>query len=127
MEQKKYHLGTIVAVLLAKPHQGENRLQWVETKLVDGTSLWLSQEEVFKIKRGEQLPANPFDLYLKVLSDQEFKRDHECRVGPFHSLGAAQEAAERIWSGLLEGKVHRSQFRGSDFVAVTSRALFPNL
>jgi hypothetical protein len=41
MEPKKYHLDTIVAVVLAKPRQGEKRLQWTETKLVAGTDLKL--------------------------------------------------------------------------------------
>jgi hypothetical protein len=128
MEPKRYHLDTIVAVTLAKLRKGEKRLEWRETKLVDGQSVWFSQEDVFKIHRSEESPDNPFNLYVTVLGDQEAaKADHQCRIGPFHSLGAAQEAAERIFSGLMEGKVHRSQFRGAGFVAVASRVVFPNL
>jgi hypothetical protein len=88
MEPKKYHLDTIVAVVLAKPRQAEKRLQWTETKLVDGQSAWFSQEDVFNIERSEQFPDNPFNLCVKVLSDQEVRSDHQCKIGTFSLFGS---------------------------------------
>jgi outer membrane lipoprotein-sorting protein len=113
--------------MLSTPREGEKRLQWEETTIVDGQSVWFSQEEVFKIALSEEFENYPIVLYVRVLRDQELPDDHECGIGPFHSLEAAQEAAERIWAGFLKGQVHRSQFRGSDYVAVASRVMFPNL
>jgi hypothetical protein len=120
MESKQYSLSTIVAVVLSKPREGEKLLKWTEVNLVGGeASVWFSDDEMFRIVRTED--AYPFRLEVKVLGDKY------CGVGPFHSFAAATEAAERIWAGLLEGKIHYTQISGSGFVAVVSRVLFPNL
>jgi hypothetical protein len=120
MESKRYHLDTIVAVALSKPREGEKLLKWTEVNLVGGeASVWFSDDEMFRIARTED-PC-PFRLDVKVLGDKH------CGVGPFHSFAAAAEAAERIWAGLLKGKIHYTQLSASGFVAVASRVVFPNL
>jgi hypothetical protein len=113
-------LECFLAVTLSIPREGEKRLKWTEVKLVGGeASVWFSDDEMSRIGRTED-PC-PFRLDVKVLGDKH------CGVGPFHSFAAAAEAAERIWAGLLKGKIHYTQLRASGFVAVASRVVFPNL
>jgi hypothetical protein len=120
MESKQYHLDTVVVVALSMPRDGEKRLKWTEAKFVGGTaSVWFSDDEMFRIGRTED--PSPYRLDVKVLGDKH------CGVGPFHSFAAAAEAAERIWSWLLKGKIHYTQLSAPGFVAVASRVVFPNL
>ena len=104
------------------PRKGEKLLKWTEVKPVDGkANVWFSGDDMFRIGPTED-PSYPFRLHLKVL------RDKHCGVGPFHSLAAAEEAAERIWAGLLKGKIHYTQLTPPPgYVAVASRVVFPDL
>jgi hypothetical protein len=115
---KRYGLDTITGVALAAPPKGHFRFTW--TVVVSGTQkrTWYSDEEVFRIEEDVEFPLR---LTMKVMDNKE------CYLGPFHSLAAAQEAANRIWNHMLAKGIHHSQIVGGGTVGVVSRVLFPNL
>jgi len=81
------------------PRQGEKKLIWTPLAVSDADpKIWYSAEEIFRIDRKEDGSDCPFSLNVKVLDG------NYCGVGPFHSLAAAQEAAERIWGRPETGK-----------------------
>jgi hypothetical protein len=117
-----YHLETIAVVAMSTPREGEPQLTWTESKIVDGDwAFWFSEEETFQIEKKPEEPKCPFELKVQAM-DGKF-----CRVGPFHSLAAAKEAAERLNAHFREGKIHHSQLIGGGFLAVASRVVFPDL
>ena len=121
-ESRSFHLDTIIAFVISVPRKGEDKLKWRETKSVDQQTIhWFSEEDVFQIKKQASSGEYPFTLFVKVMGGER------CSVGPFHSVGSAKEAAERIQAGLDQGKVHYSQIRGSGHVAVASRVVFGDL
>ncbi len=107
---------------LAKPVEGSTRFNWTESKSLDGMkSFWYSDEEVFQIEEDLERPQNSFRLTMRVMDGKS------CSAGPFHSLAAAQEAANRIWNFMLQSHIHHSQVIGGGFLGVASRQVFPNL
>jgi hypothetical protein len=105
-----------VAVALSTPRVGEKLLTWTEVK----PDVWFCDDDIFQIGRTENADY-PFRLEVKTLGDKY------CGIGPFHTFAAAMEAAERIWAGLLNGKIHYSQIGAFGYVAVASKVVFPNL
>jgi hypothetical protein len=119
---KQYHLETIGAMALAKPAENSAGFIWTESKSEDGKKrFWYSEDEVFHIEDDPAQPENPFVLVIHIMGDKS------CSAGPFHSLAAAQEAANRIWNYMRQGKIHHSQLSGGGHFWVISRQLFPNL
>jgi hypothetical protein len=117
-----YHLETIAMGAMSTRREGEPQLAWTESKTVDGGwAFWFSEEDTFQIEKKPEEPKYPFELKVQIMGGKF------CRVGPFHSLAAAKEAAERMNARFRESKIHHSQLIGGGFFAVASRVVFPDL
>jgi hypothetical protein len=84
-----------------------------------GKPIWHAEEGVFKIEENPTKQACPYTLTMTVRDGKT------CSAGPFHSVAAAKEAADRIWNFMLKSQIHHSQVIGGGYVGVVSRADVP--
>jgi hypothetical protein len=122
-EESQYDFETLGALALAKPAAESTKFNWKESPALDGTKkIWSCEEGVFQIeeelKEGIQYP---FRLIMQVMDGKS------CSAGPFHSLAAAQEAANRIWNFMLQSHIQPTQVIGDGYAPVISHVVFPDL
>jgi hypothetical protein len=96
------------------------RFTWTEPQ-PEGKLVWHANEGVFKIEKDPQKAQCPFTLTMTVMDGKT------CSAGPFHSVEAAKEAANRIWNFMLQSQIHHSQVIGGGYLGVVSRVVFPDL
>jgi hypothetical protein len=120
LKDKKFHLEIFAAMAMGQPvPQDGFRLTWNDPH-PDGAQIWHA-EGVFKIERH---PTKQDYLYTLTMTVRDGKT---CSAGPFHSVAAAKEAADRIWNFMLQSQIHHSQVIGGGHVGVASRVVFPAL
>jgi hypothetical protein len=121
LKDAKFHLEIFVAIAIGQPVKADGfRFTWTDPQ-PEGKAIWRANEGVFKVERDPQKAQNPFTLTMTVRDGKT------CSAGPFHSVAAAKEAADRIWNYMLQAQIHHSQVIGGGFLGVVSRVLFPSL
>jgi hypothetical protein len=121
LKDAKFHLEIFAAMAMSQPvPQNGFRFTW-NNPHPGGAQIWHAEEGVFKIEKDPTKQNNPYTLTMTV------KDGKTCSAGPFHSVDAAKEAADRIWNFMLQSQIHHSQVIGGGYLAVVSRVIFPNL
>jgi hypothetical protein len=121
LKDAKFHLEIFAAMAMGQrvPKDGF-RFTWSEPH-PDGKAVWHAEGDVFKIEKDPTKQEYPYTLTMTVRDGKT------CSAGPFHSVEAAKEAADRIWNFMLQSQIHHSQVIGGGYVGVVSRAVFPDL
>jgi hypothetical protein len=121
LKDAKFHLETFAAMAMGQPVPPDGfRFTW-NNPHPGGKSIWHAEGGVFKIEKDPQKAQCPFTLTMTVMDEKT------CGAGPFHSVEAAEEAANRIWNFMLQSQIHHSQVIGGGYLGVVSRVVFPNL
>jgi len=120
-KSQKFHLEIFAAMAVGQPvPEGGFRFTWHEPH-PDGKAVWHAEGGVFKIQKDPTKENYPYTLTMTVMERKT------CSAGPFHSVAAAKEAADRIWNFMLQSQIHHSQVIGGGYLGVVSRVVFPDL
>jgi len=121
LKDAKFHLEIFAAMAMGQPVPPNGfRFTWNNPHPGD-KSIWHAEGGVFKIEKNPTKQDYPYTLTMTVMDGKT------CGAGPFHSVEAAKEAANRIWNFMLQSQIHHSQVIGGGYVGVVSRVVFPNL
>ena len=121
LKDAKFHLEIFAAMALGQPVPTHGfRFTWNEPQPA-GKPVWHAEGGVFKIEKDPTKLDYPYTLTMTV------REGKTCSAGPFHSVAAAKEAADRIWNFMLQSQIHHSQVIGGGHVGVVSRVVFPDL